>query len=241
MVEDRSPFAARGFLFSAGLMAIVVLLAVALVLTGGGGGSAKRPSVVSAARPAGVDIRSGTPAADASECGLPTGSQAVPVAPAAAGWVLVGSMAAPNDPSTVGPGRTVDGFRECFAHSPLGALYSAVNFWAAGTAFSPARVYATLAADTPARAAVVRYSQGDNSRLSDSGQVELAGFQFDSYSASEADLSLVLQSTNGGLVTVACTMVWQAGDWRYEIPPSGVPATGQIQSLTGYVPWSDAS
>lgn len=76
--------------------------------------------------------------------------------------------------------------------------------------------------------------------MSDSGQVQLAGFEFNSYSSSQADLSIVLQSTDGQLVTVACTMLWQAGDWRYEIPPSGAPAAGQIQSLDGYVAWSDA-
>jgi hypothetical protein len=152
---------------------------------------------------------------------------------------VVGSMAAPSSPS-IGPGRTIGGFRQCFAHSPTGALFSAVNFWAAGTAYAPSRVYAQLAADTASRAQAMRFSQGDDSRLSDGGQVQLAGFEFNSYSPSEADLSIVLQSTGGQLVTIACTMLWHQGDWRYEIPPSGAPAAGQILSLDGYVAWSDA-
>jgi hypothetical protein len=158
-----------------------------------------------------------------------------------ADWVLVGSMAAPNSPGSIGPQRTVDGFRVCFAHSALGALYAAVNFWAAGTAAPPASVYEHLAADTSSRAAVVAQSQGNTSRLDASGPVQLAAFEFDSYSPASADLSVVLEGSSGVLVSVACTMVWQRGDWRYVIPPSGAPAAGQVGSLDGYVPWSDAS
>lgn len=236
MDDNRSPWTTRGFVLGAALVAFVAVLAVLLVVTGHG-----RHPANSTRAPSRVSVSAAKPAVAGSECGLPAGSQSVPTSPpAAAGWVLVGSMAAPNSPASVGPGRTAGGFRQCFAHSPTGALFSAVNFWAAGTAFPPSQVYAHLAADTPSRAAAVRFSQGDGSRLSDSGQVQLAGFEFNSYSSRQADLSIVLQSTDGQLVTVACTMLWQAGDWRYEIPPSGAPAAGQIQSLDGYVVWSDA-
>jgi hypothetical protein len=239
MDDDRSPWATRGVFFGAALVALVAVLAGLLVVTNRSGPAPATARATHA--PGTVPLTAATSDGPGSECGLPAGSQTVPSSPpAAAGWVLVGSMAAPSSPSSVGPGRTVGGFRECFAHSPTGALFSAVNFWAAGTAYAPSRVYAHLAADTPSRAQAVRFSQGDASRLSDSGQVQLAGFEFNSYSPSEADLSIVLQSTNGQLVTIACTMLWQAGDWRYEIPPSGAPAAGQIQSLDGYVAWSDA-
>jgi hypothetical protein len=218
---------------------LAVVLTVLLALTRHGGPAQPSPRAPRAPRaPRTVSIRE---TSAGSECGLAVGSQTLPSSPPpAAGWVLVGSMAAPNSPSGAGPGRTVGGFRECFAHSPTGALFSAVNFWAAGTAYAPRRVYAHLAADTPSRTQAVRFSQGDDSRLSDGGQVQLAGFDFNSYSPSEADVSVVLQSTGGQLVTIACTMLWQRGDWRYEIPPSGAPAAGQIQSLDGYVAWSDA-
>jgi len=239
-----SPFASLSFVISAGMVGLVALLAIVVTVTGG------RSSVGTARVPAGAAPGSHgvRPASGAvpvairdSTCGLPAGSQAVPTtAPAAASWVLVGSMAVPSSPRTVGPGRSVDGFRECFAHSPTGALFALVNFWAAGTAFGASDVYAHLAADTPSQAQAVRFSAGDHSRLSDSGQVQLAAFEFNSYSPSDADISVVLQSSDGNLVTVACTMLWEAGDWRYEIPPSGAPAAGVIQSLDGYVPWSDA-
>jgi hypothetical protein len=240
-----SPFGSRSFVVSAGVVGLVVVLAIVVTVAGGrspvgtarvpAGGAPGSPGVV---RPASgvVSVPTG-----GSVCGLRAGSQAVPTSPpAVASWVLVGSMAVPSSPRTVGPGRSVDGFRECFAHSPTGALFALVSFWAAGTAFGASDVYAHLAADTPSRSQAVRFSAGDHSRLSDSGQLQLAAFEFNSYSPSDADISVVLQSSDGNLVTVACTMLWQAGDWRYEIPPSGAPAAGVIQSLDGYVPWSDA-
>ena len=149
-------------------------------------------------------------------------------------------MAAPSAPTTVGPQRTLDGFRVCYADSPLGALYATVNFWASGTAFPQSEVYARLAADTPARAEIVAQSRGDDSRLDSQGRVQVAAFQFTSYTPATADVSLVLQTDSGALIAVASTMVFQQGDWRYVIPPDGEPAAGQIQSLDGYVPWSGA-
>jgi hypothetical protein len=237
--RDRSPFGQWGFVLSAATLAVLGLFAVVVALSGG---SASRGSQT----PGRIDSSTAAGGRPASAggldgCSLPAGSQQVPTTAPAADWVLVGSMAAPDSPRTVGPQRTVDGFRVCFAHSPLGALYAAVNFWAAGTASSPASVYEHLAADTPSRAQVVAQSRGNANRLDSSGPVTLAGFEFNSYSPSSTDLSVVLQGSSGALVSVACTMVWQDGDWRYVIPPSGAPAAGQIQSLDGYVPWSDAS
>ena len=242
---ERSPFAARSFVGSAALIGLVAIFAVAVVVAGGGASPNPRPAAAGKAGVANAGRTGGSSAAGGatggSECGLPAGSGAVPTTPPmAAGWVLVGSMAVPSSPRTFGPGRSVAGFRECFAHSPTGALFALVNFWAAGTAFPASEVYAHLAADTPARAQAVQFSAGDHSRLSDSGQVQVAGFDFSSYSPGEADISVVLQSSDGNLVTIACTMLWQAGDWRYAIPPSGAPAAGAIQSLDGYVPWSVA-
>ncbi len=242
---ERSPFAAHGFVLSAGVIGLVAILGVAVVLTGGGSSraTASRAAITTSAAHGAQGSRAVAVARvpGGSECGLSAGSQTVPTtAPIPANWTLVGSMAVPNSPRTFGPGRSVDGFRECFAHSPTGALFALVNFWAAGTAFPASDVYAHLAADTPTRAQAVQFSAGDQSRLSDSGQVQIAGFDFSSYSSSDANISVVLQGTGGNLITVACTMLWQAGDWRYEIPPSGAPAAGAIQSLDGYVPWSDA-
>jgi hypothetical protein len=52
----------------------------------------------------------------------------VPVAaPPDTEWELVGTVAAPTAPETIGSGVVDDGLRSCFARSPLGTLYAAVN------------------------------------------------------------------------------------------------------------------
>ena len=149
-------------------------------------------------------------------------------------------MAIPTS-RAVGPERHVDGFPVCYAHSPDGALFAGVAFWAAATAAPPASVYRHLAADTPTRAQALASSRGDNSRLSDSGQVSLAGFTFASYTPGLASVAIVLQTTQGAMVAVTCTMVWQNGDWRYEIPPGGTPPASQVTGLDGYTAWGAAS
>lgn len=149
-------------------------------------------------------------------------------------------MAIPTS-RTVGPERRVDGFPVCYADDPDGALFAAVAFWASATAAPPASVYRHLAADSRTRTQAIAAARGDNSRLSDSGQVSLAGFAFSSYTRRSASLALVLQSEQGSLVAVTCTMVWQRGDWHYEIPPGGAPPGGQITGLDGYTAWGVVS
>jgi hypothetical protein len=246
---ERSPFARPWFVASAGLLVVLAVLVVVLTVTRTGGA---HHAQATAAAHTPVTHRSSTStaatsSADASgggggpdHCGLLAGSQAVPTAPPPASWTLEGSMAIPASP-TAGPERHVDGFPVCYAHNPRGALFAAVAFWAAATAAPPATVYARLAADTPTRAQAIASARGDNSRLSDSGQVSLAGFTFASYSPQSASVAVVLQTTQDSMVAVTCTMVWQQGDWRYEIPPGGTPPASQITGLDGYVPWGAAS
>jgi hypothetical protein len=240
--SERPPFAQPGFVVSAAAVAALLLL-TAFVAIGGGGSRATQAAGAAVDPRHVVGTRTKLLASAGSNpngCSLAAGSQVVPSITPTGGWVLVGSMAAPNDPQTTGPQRIVDGFRVCFARSPLGALYAAVNFWAAGTADQAGVVYQHLAADTPSRAGAIAISRGDTSRLDSQGRVQIAGFQFTSYDGSTADLSLVLQSASGALLTVACTIAWKQDDWRYVIPPDGAPAAGKTQSLVGYVPWSGA-
>src|SRR3954471_13508747 len=128
--HHSSPWTQRGFILAAAFIAALVLLGLALLLVGTGRndstgtdrdrGSNGQPS---------TNPPASTPTKDtnASVCGLPAGSQQVPVVPPEAQWELVGSIAAPPEPKT-GPGIKDDKRRLCFAHSPTGALFAAVNF-----------------------------------------------------------------------------------------------------------------
>jgi len=172
--KQRSWWAERRFVASAAVIAVLMMSAVLVLVTGGGRTTGRRPP-----RSASSPSLAPTPArrgpVGASGCSLPAGSQSIPpVAPQTA-WQLVGSMAAPSAPSTVGPQRTVDGFRVCFAHSPVGALFAAVNFWAEGTAAPAGAVYEHLAADTPLRAQAITAARTDGAgRLDSLTKVQVA-------------------------------------------------------------------
>ncbi len=151
-------------------------------------------------------------------------------------------MAAPSSPSTAGPQSTVGGLRACFAHSPLGALYATVSFWAEGTAQPGIEVYRRLAADTPARAqAIADAEQDPGFRLDSLTKLQVAGFAITSYSGDSATIAIAFQLANGAFYAAPLAMAWQDGDWKAVMPAGGgVPGAGQIPDLTGYVAWSGA-
>jgi len=239
--ERSSWWTERWFLASAGLVAVLVLLAV--YVAGSTSGAAQPRSARPAPRASGVDgTTSPVVAGDPLRCGLPAGGQTVLTVAPLARWELVGSMAAPAAPASIGPERVLDGVRVCFAHSPLGALYAAVSLWAEGTALPNAEVIARLAANTPARATAITAAraQGSGDRLDSETKVQVAGFQFVSYAAGQAVINLAFRTQNGALASLPTTMQWTAGDWRYVIPPSGQAGLSQISDLTGFIAWQGA-
>jgi len=237
--KQRSGWAERRFVASAAVIAVLMMSAVLVLVTGGGRKAASRPGR-SASSPAPTPARRGP--AGASGCSLPPGGQSIPqVAPQTA-WQLVGSMAAPSAPATVGPQRTVDGFRVCFAHSPLGALFAAVNFWAEGTAAPPGAVYQHLAADTPLRAQAITAARTDGAgRLDALTKVQVAGYALTAYDPATAVITLAFQLSDGAFVSVPTALRWENGDWRYVVAAGGtVPGAAQISDLNGYVAFSGA-
>ncbi|MGI8412369.1 MAG: hypothetical protein ACR2LV_05455 [Solirubrobacteraceae bacterium] len=242
--SERSWWTQRWFVASASLIVVLVLLSAYLAVSGdqsGDGRSAGAPAVAGSPAAAG----SAPPAASAVNpqgCALSAGDQSVPASAPDASWELVGSMAAPAEPASIGPQRTVGGLRVCFAHSPVGALFAAVSFWAEGTAHPYTEVYRRLAADTPAKAAAINDARNNvGERLDSATKVQVAGFAITSYDGVNAALTLVFRVANGGLYAVPSTMRWEDGDWRFVVAATGgVPGAGQIPDLTGYVAWSGA-
>jgi len=239
--EQRSWWAQRRFLVSAAVIAVLMMSAVLVVVTGGGRKTGSQPArSASSLGPAPTGARRGP--AGAAGCSLPPGSQAIPQVAPQTTWQLVGSMAAPSAPATIGPQRTVDGFRVCFAHSPLGALFAAVNFWAEGTAAPAGVVYEHLAADTPLRAQAISAAQTDGAaRLDAVTKVQVAGYALTAYDPATAVITLAFQLSDGAFVSVPTALRWEDSDWRYVIAAGGtVPGAAQISDLNGYVAFSGA-
>jgi hypothetical protein len=239
--DDRksSPWTETWFLASAAVVALVVILGLVVLFTGGNDtepDTASRP-------PAAVDRGdAGSRPPSESICGLANREQTVPSSAPRSRWELVGSMAAPTAPRTIGPGAKTGGVRSCFARSPVGALYAAVNFWATSTAKPAVEVLERLADRSPAREQAIRdaKAQGDVNRLDSKTKLQVAGFSFLSYSKDSAAIDLAMRLSNGALTSLSTALRWQNGDWKVVVPANGNAGVEQIPSLAGYVGWAGA-
>ena len=229
---DASIWTQPRFVASATVVAIIVVLGIVLAVTGNGGDS------TAATPPTGTPPVAVSPTS--GDCDLPAGGQTVPEsAPSDTRWELVGKMIAPTAPTELGPGRVDDGFRTCFARTPLGALYAAVNFWATSTAKTGAETYRRLAVDSPTRDAAIKAARDETTPQLNGLQV--AGFAFSAYDERRASVKLAFRLEDGRLVAADTILLWTDGDWRYEIPlDQGRGAVSQIADLAGFVAWKGA-
>jgi hypothetical protein len=237
---ERSPLTEPWFVASAAFVAVLAAALVVLIAAHVFGHHRKPAASVKVSHKS-----SPTPVATASNpngCSLAAGSQTIPTTAPAAQWVTVGDMQAPQAPASVGPQRTVSGVGVCFEHSPLGALYAAVNFFAAGTSVPQATLLEQLAAPSRFRAELIAQSKGSGAEIQEDdgnpGAIAVAGFSITDYTSAAEDLTVVLSGPGGQLAAVQMSEQWQAGDWKVEIP-AGLQLTATAAgSLAGFIPWS---
>lgn len=237
--NEPNPFTSRRFILAAVIVGIVLLCAVVLVVS----------SVISSqAKPTAEPTSSSTPThsaaadADPSVCGLKgyEVKSSLDDAPKSK-WELVGTIAAPTDPTGAGPGKIdSDGFRSCYAHTATGALYSAANFIALGSDATTRAKLPSLLVPGPGRDA----AKAQSTQSSDSAgyRAQVAGFKIDSYDGKNATVDLALNYSTGQLVSLVLKLTWVEGDWKLVTDNSGnlpIPPAA-LQSLGGYTPWSGA-
>lgn len=237
--EERSPWSKPSVMLSGMFVLALLLGGIAFVIFNGGNSTHHTNTGASAtSNPAGSATAPATTGAPSTtSCTLPAGNQSVPSGspPSGTRWATVGSMQVPQAPSVYGPQRTSGVFYTCFAHNPAGALLAAINLWAEGsTTATPSQVFQRLAVGAPK-------NLGSSSNLitAAGGSVQLAGYKYDSYTATDAALSVVLQGPQGKLVAIVTPMKWTGSNWKYVFPANGVPSFQAISDLSGYVPWSE--
>lgn len=238
--DQKSPWVQPGFIAAAAVVALLVLLGIILAVTSGPQAGTK-DAVTPAPAPTPAPAARTNP--DASVCGLPAGSAAVPSQAPTAKWELVGGVAAPTAPKTIGPGTVQNGLRSCFAHSPTGALYAAVN------------VIAMTASDAQREGFVRKLTVpgvGRDRALANLGPssnastaLQVAGFTINDYRKSSAVVDLAFRVDTGnsaGYVHLPLAMRWLEGDWKLALPDTGKPFDGmsRMPSLSSYVAWKGA-
>lgn len=227
----------RGFIVAAIVIGLLVVIGVVVLVSsmlGGGGTAAPEPT------PEPSSSESAMPAGDASVCGLDAveTSDTITSAPVAE-WVIVGTMAAPED-EAVGAGEVDgDGFRSCYARTSTGALFAAANIWAMGTdsRLGPLITERLVVPGPGQDAALARQGAGGNSGgLS----AQIAGFKILSYDGTNATVDIAFRLNNGSLASVPQALRWSDGDWKVLLNDDGASSfePSALQSLGGYIPWA---
>lgn len=237
---ESNPFTKPGFIVAAALVAALIAAAIVIFMLPKGQGTAQpTPSTAESSSSAAAST-SASAEAGKSVCGLPASPETALGSAPESKWELVGTMAAPTDPK-VGPGKTDDqGIRSCFARTPAGALYAAVNLWALGSDPSKERAIAEhLAAKGPGRDAGMKAPQ--TAAPASDVKVQIAGFNV-SYTANQAVVELAFKANNGALASVRTTLLWQEGDWKGVVADSGAPLEEPrpLSDLSGFILWSGA-
>lgn len=239
---ERSPFTKPGFIISAALV-IALIAAVAVIFFLPKADSTAQPAPASSSAGASSSPATTAAAAGKSVCGLPSSMEtALGIAPKSK-WELVGKMAAPTDPKTFGPGLTDgDGFRSCFAQSPMGALYAAANMIALGSSGTQdeLKLADKLLVPGPGRDAAIKAAKARTSTAGSGETAQVSGFLVKSYSPAEADVDLAIKLPNGALAHSVLSLRWVAGDWKVKASDDGQVFNGvaQLSDLSGFILWS---
>lgn len=245
--KSDQPLASKTYLVSAGIVGLVAILGLAVVGIILWPESEEEAAPPAAASPTSDPSPEGTtaPVGDESICGLPASDEtSIDEPPVDTEWEFVGTMEAPLVPEA-GPGMVADnGFRQCYAHSPEGALLAAANMLAMGT--DPNLVVELneeLVADGPGRDAVLADLES-NPPTSDTGiRMSIAGYRLLGYGPDHARIDLAVEGSNDSIASMTTDLKWEDGDWKIELRPDGQPIipVGQLADTVGYTAWSTES
>lgn len=174
---------------------------------------------------------------------LPT---AVPTtAPTGTTWTIYETVALPTLPGA-GPAHVDGPIATGYAHTPLGALVAAVNEsvrylvapddrWqqAADAMLAPG-----AGRDAWARIRTANPHGPQGATNGGGASPQIAGFQFVSYTPTDAAIQIVARTGSGNLQVGATHLTWD-GDWKTVMTPSGGLANNiqAIPNLAGFVEW----
>jgi hypothetical protein len=192
-------------------------------------------------RPAASSPSIPSPPATASPSSL---DQSVPdSSPPGVTWQIIDTVALPSSASA-GPASVADGIPSGFAHTPTGALVAMVQIDFRHL-IEPDFVAVTQAdvANTPGRAQFFDLVEADgltNPANPEHGTyLQLAGFQFVSYTTSTAVIQLLTARPDGSYQVSTLSVAWDGDDWQLVLQADGTDSPNQqiVSSPVGFVLW----
>ncbi|WP_422117711.1 hypothetical protein [Brachybacterium sp. UNK5269] len=245
--NNESPFTRPGFIVSAVVVALVLVLGAILGTLGIVNATRDEPTTAPTVTASEDDPQQSSkpaeepePAAGASICGLKGEVlEGTVEEPPAAEWEFQGTIGYPTS-SKYGPGKTDEnGVRSCFQHSPEGALFMAANAMAQSSypeTYEPWLRYAL--SEGPNREAML----SEDAEPSDMAgtRVQITGFRVLDYSGTAATIDLLASVTTEGEsaeVSAVLHLVWEDGDWRLDSNQAEGVDVGTAPSTGGYTAW----
>jgi hypothetical protein len=160
--------------------------------------------------------------------------------------VVFETVAMPSLPGA-GPAHVDGAIATGYAHTPLGALLATANEsyryllagddqWqaAAQQMLAPGPGYDAWQTFRSANSYGPGGAAGAGEHLT-----QIAGFQFISYTPTDAVIQVVVRDVNGVLQVGAEHVTWRDGDWRYVLAPDGgqLLTAQRADSLAGFIEW----
>lgn len=242
---DRDWFGGRRWtgIAAVGFLIVIALCVVVVVVINRGGGNANNAAGGTSSITA-LPSSSPSSTGSAPAAALPT---IVPTtAPAGVIWSIYQTVALPSLPGT-GPAKVAGAIATGYAHTPVGALLATANesyrylladdaTWrrAASEMVAPGAGYNAW---LKTRAA---HPYGPGGAAGGGGSLaQIAGFQFVSYTPSDAVIQIVTKDSDGNLQVGIEHVSWVGGDWRYVLAHDGSQLSNvqTIDSLTGFIEW----
>jgi len=236
---DRDWFGGRRWTGIAALgMIIVTLLCVVIVLAINHGGGTQSTDTGAGAPPA----TSTRPTTTRTSSAPPTTT--VPTTgPSGTVWTIFDTVALPSIPGQ-GPAHVDGALATGYAHTPTGALLAAVNemyrVLVAGDRPNWRSAVDAMVAPGPGKDALLReVGTAAPAQPAQSGEYsQVQGFQFVSYTPSDAVIQIATRDARGVLQTGPLHVSWNGSDWQWVPPASGVGTSQTTTSLQGFIPWS---
>lgn len=238
-----SPFTGPGFLVSAVLVALILVLGVVVAVRVAGNNDTTTPPPASTSPAA---TSSSTPGASndpaASVCGIPAGPDTDQLTtPPAVTWAFQGTIAYPTSPE-FGAGKTAaEGYRFCFQRSAAGAVVMAANSMAQGSDPKLGDSWAEYVLGSGQYRDQLADEIGTATGAAGT-RLKIAGFRVLAYSGMSArvDLGVQVSAQNQNLtMSVVYELVWEDGDWKISADVERPLDTATIPNLSGYVPWGE--
>lgn len=172
--------------------------------------------------------RDGITPAPAALCEQPASQETDIYSTPAADWTNTGIIQVPAS-ETAGPSIQTETTNACYARSPEGAVFAAMNLVAMDLDGQSRTLYEERTVEGPARDLALQQVQ-DNVAPS---PALFRGFSLIDYSTDAATIELVIEdSPYLGAMTVE--VAWEDGDWKLDPPTSLQPPIKPLNSLQGY-------